>query len=87
MAPTDSQFADQVFMAWRSPTRHYRGVVQLNLFGEWELFRVWGGNGSLRGGCLVQPVATREEGLLELQRVDRHRVSRGYTRVAEQPPA
>jgi predicted DNA-binding WGR domain protein len=67
-----------VRMEWRSPRRYYRVFIQRNLFGQWELLRVWGGVGSRRGGHVVQPVATREDALLLLQQVQRKRAQHGY---------
>jgi hypothetical protein len=66
----------------RSRRRYYEAVVQQDLFGEWEVWRTWGGLGSARGGQLVVPSASEQAGLAELQSLATHRLRRGYLLAA-----
>lgn len=34
---------------WESQHRYYQAVIQRNLFGDWELLRIWGRKGSALG--------------------------------------
>lgn len=71
----------------RHQRRYYEAVVQRDLFGGWELWRVWGGLGSARGGQQVLPAADERSGLAALAQVGRHRERRGYVQVAGGGPS
>ena len=71
-------FGDEPMLVWRTPMRHYRAIVQRDLFGNWEFMRIWGGRGSGRGGSKVLPVADREAGLRLMQQQALRRHARGY---------
>jgi predicted DNA-binding WGR domain protein len=66
---------------WESPTRYYLAHVQQNLFGCWELVRMWGGKGSRRGGGLCEPAADQAHALQLLDDTGRRREQRGYRPV------
>jgi hypothetical protein len=59
-------------------TRYYLGLVQQDLFGNWELLKIWGAKGSARGGHQCMPVADRPSGLAALDALARRRAARGY---------
>ncbi len=67
---------------WLSTHRYYRAFIQQNLFGQWELIKVWGGRQSRLGGMQVVPVDNSREGRKELGKEARRRISRGYVRMA-----
>ncbi|NJN00807.1 MAG: WGR domain-containing protein [Aquincola sp.] len=62
--------------------RFYEAFVQRDLFGGWELWKVWGGLGSARGGQQVLPAGDEQSGLAALAQLCRHRERRGYMQVA-----
>lgn len=70
---------------WETSERYYIAVVQQNLFGDWELMRVWGGKGSARGSMLCQPATNRAEALEHLCAVAQVRERHGYRRVSLSP--
>lgn len=72
-APTQGQSR-----RWLSASRYYRVIVQLNLFGQWEILRAWGSRTSHLGGFAVQPVSTCDEALALMERESRRRIRRGY---------
>lgn len=67
---------------WETSERYYIAVVQQNLFGDWELMRIWGGKGSARGSMLCQPATNQAEALDHLSAVAQMRQRHGYRRVA-----
>ena len=68
---------------WKTPLtcRYYQAMVQQNLFGDWELVRIWSGIGSVRGRQWVVPVDQQAAGA-EMARIAVMRSQRGYQRVA-----
>lgn len=67
---------------WETATRYYVGRVQENLFGQWELMRVWGGRGNRLGGMLVVPASSQAHALQLLSAEDKRRGQRGYALVS-----
>ncbi|RZI56846.1 MAG: hypothetical protein EOP14_05500 [Pseudomonas sp.] len=63
--------------------RYYQVVLQQNLFGEWELLRMWGSLDHAHGGMLCVPVVCVAEGELALSEVARQREKRGYVPTTE----
>lgn len=63
---------------WKTAHRYYTLRIQQNLFGQWELLKVWGGLRSRHGRHQVLPVQTCDEALELLKRESRRRLSRGY---------
>ncbi|MBL8303064.1 MAG: WGR domain-containing protein [Ideonella sp.] len=63
---------------WTTATRYYTLRIQQNLFGTWELLKVWGGRRSRHGRHQVVPAETREEAVNLLESECRRRVQRGY---------
>lgn len=66
---------------WETSSRYYIALVQQNLFGDWELMRIWGGKGSARGSMLCQPATGQADALSHLSELARVRERRGYRRV------
>ncbi|WP_375137468.1 WGR domain-containing protein [Rubrivivax rivuli] len=66
----------------RHRRRYYEAVVQRDLFGGWELWKVWGALESARGGQQVLPARDKQSGLAALAQLCRHRERRGYMQVA-----
>lgn len=66
---------------WETATRYYLALVQQDLFGEWELVRMWGGKGSRHGGGLCEPAADQGQALQLLDDTARRRERRGYRPV------
>jgi len=58
--------------------RYYMACVQRNLFGELEVWRAWGGIGSLHGGQQCDPVADLKAAVAKLATIERRRRARGY---------
>lgn len=69
---------------WETATRYYLTLVQQDLFGTWELVRMWGGKGSGRGGFLHEPARDHAHALQLLEDAARRRKQRGYSEVAPQ---
>lgn len=69
------------FMRWESSSRYYLMRIQLNLFGELELHRVWGGLGSRHGGSLTEPLPDLDTGSRRLHQEVVRRLRHGYIRV------
>lgn len=67
---------------WETPTRYYVGQVQENLFGQWELLRIWGGRGNRLGGMLVEPASSHAHALQLLAAEAKRRGRRGYSLVS-----
>ncbi len=63
--------------------RYYQAVVQQNLFGQWEVIRMWGSLDQAHGGMLCIPVADFDDGEQALSEVARHREKRGYVQISE----
>ena len=67
---------------WLTDTRYYFLQVQRDLFGEWELLKVWGGRRSRRVRHQVVCVAHEDQALGLFQRECQRRARRGYLRNA-----
>ncbi|MFN9451441.1 MAG: WGR domain-containing protein [Rubrivivax sp.] len=67
---------------WLTDTRYYFLHVQRDLFGEWELLKVWGGRRSRRGRHQVVCVAREDQALGLFERECQRRIRRGYLRTA-----
>jgi predicted DNA-binding WGR domain protein len=82
--PSTPPAAASIRVRWenRHRRRYYEAVVQRDLFGGWELWRVWGGLGSARGGQHVLHAADERSGLAALAQLARQRERRGYVQVA-----
>jgi predicted DNA-binding WGR domain protein len=68
---------------WETSSRYYIALVQQNLFGDWEVMRIWGGKASARGGMLCQPATDQADALGQLSEVARVRERRGYCRTLQ----
>ncbi|MDM0029091.1 WGR domain-containing protein [Variovorax saccharolyticus] len=68
---------------WENPAerRYYQATVQQNLFGDWELVRIWGGIGSARGRLTATPLCAASEGQGALAQIATRRAHRGYALV------
>jgi hypothetical protein len=71
---------------WMTGTRYYRLRVQQDLFGEWELLKVWRGRDSRRGRLQVLPAVHEEQAQVMFERESRRRARRGYVYVSESTP-
>ena len=68
-------------LCFKSANRMYVVALVQDLFQDWVLMQSWGGRFSQRGGGKIHAVATREEGIVQLQRVARQRFAHGYASV------
>ena len=66
--------------SWVHPekARYYAVYLERDLFGEWNLRKVWGGMHSRRGRMRNTGVASYEAGLAVIGEIARRRVQRGY---------
>ena len=67
---------------WLTEQRYYMLQVQLNLFGDWELLKAWGGRGSRRGGYRVMPAQDAGQAMTFLNTESHRRARRGYWPVS-----
>lgn len=63
--------------------RYYEAHVLRDLFGDWTVFRVWGGLGTRRGGQRVDVLPSESDAEAQLRRIARRRVARGYRPVPD----
>lgn len=63
---------------WLSDTRYYKARVGIDLLGAPIVDLVWGSRHSQRGGGKTVAVATLQDALTLLDRIDRRRRRRGY---------
>lgn len=63
---------------WQSKTRYYQVVVQRDLFGQWEVMRVWGRIGSALGRQMSTHCASHADALVVLNAIAKVRARRGY---------
>lgn len=71
-----------VVRRWQSADRYYTAMLVQDLFGQWTVFRAWGGLRSALGSALVEVVADYQAGLSALRELDKRRRARGYSRMA-----
>ena len=66
---------------WENPLngRYYEARIMCNLFGEWELQRVWGRMGSRLGRIQYEQHASFDACALALEKVRARRLARGYS--------
>jgi hypothetical protein len=74
MTSQDSSAAQR----WTTAKRYYLLRVQTNLFGEWELLKVWGGRGSRLGRHQAVPADDQVHALQLLAKEAQRRGRRGY---------
>lgn len=69
--------------AWihRELKRYYSARLARDLFNELTVVQVWGGRGTQRGGHAISRVDSLAEGVELIDRIDRRRAARGYSRV------
>jgi hypothetical protein len=74
---------------WENPVRgrYYPATKQQNLFGEWELLRMWGSIGRAHGGMKCVPLPGPAAGELALSAVAKRGAQRGYAPVQALPSA
>lgn len=72
-----------MILHWHNPAngRRYQAVLDVDLFGDWVLWRGWCGADGARGGERRDVFTWEEEGEALLKRVGRRRQARGYARV------
>ena len=77
---TESHPCEGAVRRWehKATRRYYEARMVRDLFGEWQLMRVWGGIGSARGALRFAPLAEPGAFADELARIDKRRVKRGY---------
>ena len=61
--------------------RYYESWGCVNLFGELEVIRLWGGIGTNRGRMTVTPHKSSHGALNDLAKIDRTRQLHGYALV------
>lgn len=66
---------------WENPLngRYYEARIMRNLFGEWELQRVWGRKGSRLGRIQYEQHASFEACASALELIHARRLTRGYS--------
>jgi hypothetical protein len=74
------QIEKWVVKHWENPhnQRYYRVAVEQDIFGQWVIISTWGGIIRASGRSKGRVLASREEGLLLLEKVDAERKSRHY---------
>jgi hypothetical protein len=60
--------------------RYYSVYLIEDLFGDWTLIRVWGGQGSRRGSLRCTGVASYEDGMARIEEIAKRRRQHGYCR-------
>lgn len=65
---------------WENPLngRYYEARIMRNLFGEWEVQRVWGCKGSRLGRIQYEQHASFDACASELEQIRARRLTRGY---------
>ena len=65
---------------WENPGagRYYEARLVRDLFGDWQVLRVWGGIGTPRGAMRFSPLTGPRTFAGELERIDKRRRQRGY---------
>ncbi len=65
---------------WENPQtrRYYDAWALKNLFGDWEVYCVWGGIGTRRGGSRAVPAASLADALEKMTAIDTRRRQRHY---------
>ncbi len=74
MKPSDPSAVQR----WTTAERYYTLRVQQDLFGQWELLKVWGSLRSRHGRHKVCPAQSHEAAAGLLTREARRRAQRGY---------
>lgn len=64
--------------------RYYRVLLQEDLFGTWNLIACWGALHTRHGGMRVTLLASLDEGLEHLERIEKRRRQHGYLPVTLQ---
>lgn len=63
---------------WESQHRYYQAVIQRNLFGDWELLRIWGRKGSALGRQVMTQCDSQADADALLERIAKVRARHGY---------
>ena len=73
----------QALIRWENPhsRRYYQAWAGTDLFGDWEVFVMWGGIGTRRGHSRSLPAADREDAARILDSIANRRKQRQYYRV------
>ncbi|MEJ1343166.1 MAG: WGR domain-containing protein [Candidatus Sedimenticola sp. (ex Thyasira tokunagai)] len=66
---------------WNKGTRYYSVRLERDLFGAWVVIRTWGRIGTSMGRIRTDPASSFEEGLSQIEAIEKNRVSHGYTRI------
>lgn len=68
---------------WENPDkkRYYQTILQQNLFGDWEIVKVWGRINSNLGRHMVEPCDSYKSAISRLEQINKLRVKRGYTAI------
>ncbi len=72
---------ESVTIRWESATRYYTAVLHRDLLDDWVLTVARGGRRNRLGRVEHKVVASREQGLAELEALDRKRTRRGYAKT------
>ncbi|WXG53370.1 MAG: WGR domain-containing protein [Candidatus Sedimenticola sp. (ex Thyasira tokunagai)] len=68
---------------WTKGTRYYSVRLERDLFGAWVVTRTWGRIGTSMGRIRSDPASSFEEGLSQIEAIEKNRVSHGYTRIQQ----
>jgi len=68
---------------WVNPDnrRYYQADLVKDLLGDWTLVKAWGSLDSNRGSQRITYVASKKEGLRQIEELDTCRQNRGYLPV------
>lgn len=69
---------------WENPAkqRYYQTILQQNLFGDWEIIKIWGRINSNLGRHTIEPCDSYETAITRLEQIHKMRKQRGYTATA-----
>lgn len=77
---------DTSVQRWTTQDRYYTLRVQQDLFGQWELLKVWGSLHSRLGRHQVVPTESKVQAERLLAREARRRQGRGYSQPSTRDP-
>lgn len=75
------------YLRWENSQkkRYYEVRLLQNLFGEWELFCVWGGVGTNLGNAKSMPIVSREDAYGQIDQIAARRKQHRYLLVETNP--
>ncbi len=68
---------------WETESRYYLASLHRDLFGEWVVYRIWGGKHNGRGNSRLDRVDSEEEGCRLLETIAKTRGRHGYREMPD----